>query len=200
VSEIQVKEVPEFTAVTVEFTGSYTQTQDRLDYLMSWLLRVGHPFCSAPLAFYYDDPEKVPEDELRAEVCLPVGEEAQAADDVKVRKVPAASVAFATHTGAYSDIPAVYQEIFAWMGENGYRHVEGEPTREVFHRMHGQVESSAEFVTEVQVPVEEVAEQILEEVAEEAVEEAEEEVVEEAEEEVVEEVVEEAEEQADEQA
>ncbi len=152
-SEIQVKQVPEFTAATVQFTGSYTQTQDRLDYLMSWLLRAGHPFCSAPLALYYGDPEEVPEEELRAEVCLPIGEEAQPADDVKVRKVPAASVAFATHTGA------VYGEIVAWMGENGYRHVEGEPTRELFLRMHGQVESSAEFVTEVQVPVEKVEEQ-----------------------------------------
>ena len=156
VLEVQIKEVEPVTVMGLPFTGSYDQTRSKLEYLMSWLLRVGHPHSAAPLGLYYDDPAKVPAEELRAEVCLPIEEECEGEEEIVRKGLPAATVACAVHTGPYAAIPQVYEQIFEWIGQNGYSYVEGEPTREVFLAMYGQVEDPAEFVTEVQVPVQKV--------------------------------------------
>jgi effector-binding domain-containing protein len=60
------------------------------------------------------------------------------------------------HKGPYGETSAVYGEIFQWLQQNGYRHVEGQPSREVFHVVCGQVDNPEEYLTEVQVPVEKV--------------------------------------------
>jgi effector-binding domain-containing protein len=153
-AEIQVKEVEPMTVMSLSFTGSYDQTQDKLAALMGWLLRVGHPYSELPLALYYDDPARVAEAELRAEVCLPIEEACEPVDEFERKELPGLTVAFALHQGPYSRISALYEEIFAWLPENGYRFVEGTPTREVFHSIPGQVDDPEEFLTEVQVPVE----------------------------------------------
>ncbi len=153
-AEIQVKEVEPMTVMSLPFTGSYDQTQEKMAELMGWLLRVGHPYSELPMALYYDDPAKVPEEELRAEVCLPIEEACEPAEEIERKALPGVTVAFAMHEGPYSGIPATYEEIFAWIAENGYRAVEGAPTREVFHKVPGQAESPEEVLTEVQVQVE----------------------------------------------
>lgn len=154
--EVHVKEVPEMTVMSLPFTGSYDQTQTKLDRLMSWLLRVGHPYSQPPMALYYDDPAQVPEEELRAEVCLPIEEECEGEEDIERKELPAVTVAYTVHKGPYHQIPPLYEEIFEWMEENGYEYVEDMPTREVFLKLYGQVEEPEEYVTEVQVPVQPV--------------------------------------------
>jgi len=154
--EVQLKHVEPMTVVSLSFTGPYEQTQDKLEELMSWLLRAGHPYCQPPVALYYDDPEKVPPADLRAEVCLAIAEECEPADDVKRKELPAVTVAFAAHEGPYSGISQVYQEIFGWMAKNGYRQVQDTPSREIFLRIPDEVDDPKAFLTEIQVPVEKV--------------------------------------------
>ncbi|MHC4480564.1 MAG: GyrI-like domain-containing protein [Planctomycetota bacterium] len=153
-AEIQVKEVEPMSVMSLAFTGSYEQTQDKLGTLASWLLRVGHPYSSSPLGLYYDNPAEVAQEELRAEACLPIAEECEAGDDTERKELPGATVAFAVHKGPYSQLRQLYEELFNWIRENGYRYVEGQPTRELFLKMYGEVDDPEEFVTEVQVPVE----------------------------------------------
>jgi AraC family transcriptional regulator len=152
--EIEVKEVEPLTVMSQPFTGSYDQAQDKLEHLMSWLLRVGHPYSEPPRAIFYDDPEVTPADELRAEVCLPIEEACEGEGDIVRKTLPAQTVATMTHQGPREDQPEVYHAIFDWIEQSDYRYIEGEPTREVYHRMYGQAEDPEEFVTEYQVPVE----------------------------------------------
>ncbi len=154
--EVQVKEVPEMTVISLPFTGPYEQTQSKLDHLMGWLLRVGHPYSEPPMGLYHDDPSKVAEDELRGEVCLPIEEECEGEEDIVRKELPPVTVAYAVHEGPYDRLPEVYEDIFAWLRENGYRYVEEMPTREIFHKLYGQTDIPEEYVTEVQVPVEPV--------------------------------------------
>ncbi len=156
--EVQLKEVPAMTVMSLPFTGPFEQTQDRLDHLMSWILRVGHPWSDTPLALYHDDPAKVPADDLRAEVCLPIEEACEGEEDIERKELPAVTMACAIHEGPYSGISGVYEEIFGWMRENGYEYIEEMPTREVFLTMYGEVEEPEGFVTEVQVPVQKAGE------------------------------------------
>ena len=154
--EVEIKEVPAMTVMSLPFSGPYDQTQDKLATLMSWLLRVGHPYSDTPFGLYYDDPSKVAPDALRAEVCLPIEEECQPEDEIQKKNLPAVTVAAAVHQGPPSGIAQVYKEVFGWIAENGYRYVEGGPTREVFLRVYGEADDPEQFLTEVQVPVEKV--------------------------------------------
>ncbi|MCK4283389.1 MAG: GyrI-like domain-containing protein [Candidatus Brocadiae bacterium] len=153
-AEIQVKEVEAMTVMSLSFTGPYDQSQEKLDELMSWLLRVGHPHSALPMGLYYDNPAEVAQDELRAEVCLPIEEKCEPAEGIERKRLPDVTVAFAVHEGPYSGIPQVYEEIFNWMGENGYRPAEDLPAREIFHKVHGQADDPAEYLTEIQISVE----------------------------------------------
>ncbi len=93
-----------------------------MDELMSWLLRAGHPAAGAPMGLYYDDPSKVADDDLRAEVCVPIEEFCEPTEDVRRKDLPAVKVACAIHQGPYHEIPKLYEQIFEWMGENGYKY------------------------------------------------------------------------------
>lgn len=152
-AEISTKTVPAQTVMSLSFTGAYTQTGDRVDELIAWLLREGHPYGAPPLCVYYDDPQKIPEQDLRAEACLPVQERCEASGDVERKSLPQVEVAFALHNGPYSEIGGLYAEIFAWIAENGYQCDEEAGCREVFLTSPGEVESVDELVTEVQVTI-----------------------------------------------
>ena len=155
-AEVQVKNIDAMTVMSLPFTGPYERTQDKLEELMAWLLRMGHPFAGHPLGLYYDDPSKVAADSLRAEVCLPIEETCEPAEEIQRKRLPAVTVACVVHNGPYADIAQRYGEIFQWIQANGYRYLEGQPTREVFLKVIGEANEPSEFVTEVQVPVENV--------------------------------------------
>lgn len=152
-AEVQTKDVKAMTVMSLPFTGSYEQTQDKLDELMSWLLRIGHPASGAPMGLYYDDPAKVAAEDLRAEVCVPIEETCEPDEAIRRKQLPAVTVACAIHQGPYHEIPQLYEEIFKWMAENGHTYDGTMPTREVFLKLYGEVTDPSEFVTEVQVPL-----------------------------------------------
>jgi effector-binding domain-containing protein len=151
--EVEVKTIDPKTVMSLSFEGSYAQTTDRLDELMAWMLRVGHPYSDRPFAIYYDDPVEVAEEDLRAEVCLPVEEACEPAEDIERKTVPGGEFVCMMHDGPYSGLDAVYGELFDWLEENDYSFIEDMGTREVFHRISGEVETSDELLTEVQIPI-----------------------------------------------
>jgi len=164
-ADVETKIVESTKVVSLSFTGPYDQTEDMMDELMGWLMRAGHPYCAPPFAIYYDDPDEVPEDDQRAEVCLPIAERVKGDEEVDVKTVQGAKMACAMHEGPYEGIPDTYEKIFAWIEEQGHTFEEELGTREVFLKQHGQVEDEADLVTEVQVPIEaEVEEETEEEV------------------------------------
>lgn len=155
-ADIQTKNVEPLTVMSLSFTGPYKQTSEKLDELTAWVLRAGYPYSGPPMALYHDDPEKVAEADLRAEVALPMGEKCEGAEDIVRKELPGAEVATAVHEGRYDAISPLYKEMFDWIAENGYRYVEEAGTREIFHKLLGEVDTVAELVTEVQIPIEKV--------------------------------------------
>jgi len=152
-AEVQVKTVEPMAVLCLPFTGPYDQTGEKVDEVIAWLLRAGHPYSGAPFAIYYDDPEKVAADKLRAEVCLPVEEKCEGDFEVARKEVPGCEVACAVHVGPYDAIKPLYGEIFAWIQQNGYKPVAELGCREVFKKILGDVDTAAELETEIQVPV-----------------------------------------------
>jgi DNA-binding transcriptional MerR regulator/effector-binding domain-containing protein len=101
------------------------------------------------------------EEDADVEVCIPV--KAAAPRQIATRVVSAcAAVGCVTYSGSYDQTPALYSTMLTWMERTGLK-IDG-PLREVYHRFganqigyqlpaHMLAESSAEYVTELQVPV-----------------------------------------------
>jgi effector-binding domain-containing protein len=153
-AEIEKKTVNPMTVLSLAFTGSYRQTSDKLDELIGWVLRAGHPYAGPPMGIYFDDPKTVAESDLRAEALVPIEEECEIGEGIVRKQIPGAMVASAVHTGPYDKAHELYQEIFAWIAANGYRYVAEAGTREIFHTMMGEVDTPDSLVTEIQVPIE----------------------------------------------
>jgi len=153
-ADVETKIVEPIKVASLSFTGAYEQTEDMMDELMGWLMRAGHPYSAPPFAIYYDDPDQVPVDEQRAEVCLPIAERVKGDAEVDIKTIPAAKMACAKHEGPYEGIPDTYEDIFTWMEQEGHSFEEDMGTREVFLKQHGEVESEEDLLTEVQVPIE----------------------------------------------
>ena len=95
------------------------------------------------------------------EVCIPVKRDAAAR--LKTRWVAASpSTGCVTYRGTYDQTPVLYAAMVSWMARSGLR-IDG-PLREVYHRYgadqigyqlpaHVLATSSAEYITELQVPV-----------------------------------------------
>ncbi|NLW50213.1 MAG: GyrI-like domain-containing protein [Candidatus Brocadiaceae bacterium] len=152
--EVQIKELEPITVMSLPFTGPYDQALGKLEELMSWLLRAGHPYSGKPFGCFYDDPAKVPADQLRAEVCLPIEETCQGEEEIVRKVVPGGTMASAMFTGDFSNVYQAYVEIFEAITARGYKYRAGEPTREVYLTMYEQEEESAEPAVEILVPVE----------------------------------------------
>ena len=153
-AEIETKTVEAMIVLSLSFTGPYDQTGSKLDELIAWVLRAGHPYSGPPIGIYYDDPNKVSPDQLRAEVVVPVEEQCKEGDGITRKELPGCLVASAVHQGPYAKVGPVYGEIFSWIAENGYRYLDEMGTREVFLKVSGEVDGPKQFMTEIQVPIE----------------------------------------------
>jgi effector-binding domain-containing protein len=105
----------------------------------------------ACFTLYHDDEYR--ERDWDLEVCEPVEGDLSESERVKVRTLPAATMACTIHNGPFVTIGEAYNAIGEWISNNGYR-ITG-PCREVYLRpaQHGS-QTDPETVTEIQFPVE----------------------------------------------
>jgi effector-binding domain-containing protein len=101
----------------------------------------------------WHDPEYRDKD-FDTEVVVPVERSFPAGEGVQSAELPAVPAAACTiHPGSYEDFPQAYTAILGWISANGYR--TAGPYREIYLRGPGpQAADPAEYVTEIQVPVE----------------------------------------------
>ncbi len=152
-SEPTIKDVSPVMALTCPFTGPYNQTSAVMDEVMAWLLQTGHPYSGNPFAIYYEDPAKVDEDKLKAQICLPVAEALEKTGEYEQKEVEGGTFVSLRHEGPYDEISSVYETLFDWIKENNFEYLEEMGTREIFLKILGEVDTSEELLTEVLVPV-----------------------------------------------
>ncbi len=89
---------------------------------------------------------------MDVEVCEQVEAPLRDAGRVQVRDLPATTVASTIHQGPYATIGEAYGALMYWIGQNGYRVVDS--NREIYIRGMEHGAAPADYVTEVQFPVE----------------------------------------------
>lgn len=105
----------------------------------------------ACFTLYHDDEFK--ERDWDLEVCEPIESDLSESKRVKVRTLPAASLACTLHNGPFVTIGEAYNALGKWITDNDYR-ITG-PCREVYLKpAHNGSQTDPETVTEIQFPVE----------------------------------------------
>jgi effector-binding domain-containing protein len=102
-------------------------------------------------SIYYD--EGFRESDVDVEAAVPLSKDIPDGDRVKVRELSGVEeMACTVHKGSYDTFAEPYNRLLTWIEANGYR-VCG-PNREVYIKGPGLLTKPANYVTELQVPVE----------------------------------------------
>lgn len=104
-----------------------------------------------PMAVFHDDPEKTPPENCRSEIGFVVRMRADPEDDIKIREIPAMSVATIKHKGPGEDYPKTYKELSDWIVQNGYE-ITGS-FMELYTKKPRTVGGKTILYSEIQVPV-----------------------------------------------
>ena len=105
----------------------------------------------ACFTLYHD--EEYTERDWDLEVCEPITDELTESRRMKVRSLPASTMACAVHNGPFVTISEAYAAIGKWIESNGYRIVG--PCREVYLKpAKNGSQTDPDTVTEIQFPVE----------------------------------------------
>ncbi len=101
----------------------------------------------------YDDPDKVPADELRYDACLAfTGDDPVVEQPFEVKELPAGEHATALHKGPYENLRTTYESVFGeWLPQSGRTPSAG-PCVEVYLN-NPESTSPEDLLTEVCIPL-----------------------------------------------
>ena len=152
--EVVIKEVP---AMTVASIRTVVPTYDDISPLYGEIFEYTERHRARPagpgLAIYYDDEYR--ESDVDVEAAVPLSKDIPEGDRVKVRELAAVKeMASTVHKGNYDTMGQSYGRLLGWIEANGYRIVG--PNREIYIECAGPEYEPAEYVTELQFPVQKV--------------------------------------------
>jgi effector-binding domain-containing protein len=152
--EVVIKKVPAMTVPSLrEVIPTYGHVGQLLGEVFAHLGRNRVSPLGPPLAIYYD--EEYTEKDADVEAAVPVDASAPASERVRVRELPAVEkMACIVQKGSYNNFSESYNQLMAWIEANGYR-IAG-PNREIYIQGPGGDAEPADYVTEVQFPVQKV--------------------------------------------
>ncbi|WP_281858615.1 AraC family transcriptional regulator [Litoreibacter halocynthiae] len=118
---VEIKKRPKGRMAALAHKGPYLEIGKKFEAIASMFSSRGlWPSARGMAGVYYDDPNAVPEAELRSQAGILVGEEFEMPDDMEDLKIPAGKVAVLTYTGPYSGLKAAYDYLYGvWLPESG---------------------------------------------------------------------------------
>lgn len=104
------------------------------------------------IAVFYDDPQSVPEAELRSHAGFEIKGAADLSEPLEEVALPAGRQAVLTYTGPYAGLPAAYDELFGvWLPASGEEPADS-PSFEVY--VNSPMDTEPEkLVTELHLPL-----------------------------------------------
>lgn len=149
--EANWKERMEQPYVYLGHRGDYRE----LGEVMRWLLSEAEDFglepVGPPFALFYDDPGRVPIDELRLRACLPLAEPRTRVGSLGYDLLPRAMVVYARVPGSHPEVTRSYPALFSYLGSLGWK--QGGPVREIYLVDPTSAATYDELWTEVQIPL-----------------------------------------------
>lgn len=128
--EVKFTTSKKMTVAFEELKGAYSGVEEGMRNLKEWIDSKGIEQSGYPFCLFYDNPLETPAEELRSEVCIPVGGEFLPDDIHKVKQVPEATVAETRHSGKPDEFYKTYGPFLEGLLNGGYDIVG--PAREYF--------------------------------------------------------------------
>lgn len=142
----EIKRFPTTRVAFVSEVGPFHEAIPRgFQRLFAWLNANNISPIGSSLGIFHDDPAKVPADQLRSEMCVPVAPEVQGSGEVQVKEIAEFEAAAIVYQGQGNTTRA-YNEVYDWLRAQGYRDV-GSPI-EVYLSQPGE-----ELRAEIYVPI-----------------------------------------------
>ena len=148
---IMKKVEPQLIASIRRVLPTYGHLGQLYEELIPYLFSKGGKPAGPTLFICYDQEYK--EKDVDVEAGIPIAEAIPASDSVRVYELSGLEQAASTiYKGPYEGIGEAYKAIMAWAESNGYK-ITG-PDREHYLVSPGDTQDPAEYVTEVQFPIE----------------------------------------------
>ncbi|HEV7266223.1 MAG TPA: GyrI-like domain-containing protein [Falsiroseomonas sp.] len=151
--DIAIRAEPGLRLAAMAHRGPYAQIGTVFDRLMAWgaargLIRAETRF----LGLYRDDPSSVPAKDLRAEACMTVPAEVEAADGAQILHLPPTRVAALVFKGPYAELEGAYRWIYRdWLPTSGEEPAD-QPAREEYLN-DCRILPPAKWLTAIMVPL-----------------------------------------------
>ncbi len=131
--EVEVKYLKAMMIAAVHHKGSYMQSGQAFDRLLMWAAPKGLlNDTTRMIGVYYDDPNEVPEENLRADAGIVVSETQQLQDPVHLVNIAEGAYAVLKHKGPYAELSKAYAWLFGqWLPQSG-REAENMPCFEEY--------------------------------------------------------------------
>jgi effector-binding domain-containing protein len=147
------KRLKEQTVIWMDHAGAHNEIGKVYHELGEWAARNKVKLAGPGFTVFLSPPTEFDPSSALFEVCIPVAPASRGDSTVRVKKIPAMTVAAAQVKGPYEQIPAHYTEMLAWLDAEGWDVVG--PPREVYLKRpdaEGKGDSK-DFVTEIQFPI-----------------------------------------------
>lgn len=148
--ELQKKKIPAQTVICMEHMGAHSEIGKVYHDLNAWAQKNGAKAQGPCFTAFLIPPNEYDAASGHFEVCMPVAGEPKGDDAVRVKQLPACTVAFSQVKGSYSQIPAHYTEMLAWLDAQGLE-AAGAP-REVYLKRPAKG-GAGDYLTEIQFPI-----------------------------------------------
>ena len=117
----EIKHFPSTRVAYVSEVGPMGEAVKRgFDRLFAWVGAHNVQPLGASIGIFYDDPAKVPVEELRSDLCVPVANDVQGSGDVQIKNIGDVQVATIVYQGD-ANIEHAYNEVYDWLRAQGYR-------------------------------------------------------------------------------
>ena len=133
----------------LEVKGDYRGLGEAFESLLAEVQALGIRPEGAPFALFFDDPGRIPSDELRAHVCCPVRERPARTGSLRFECLQRAMVVYAKVRGPHAEVARSYPALFSYLHELGWR--QGGPVREVYLAA-AREDGLVQPITEIQIP------------------------------------------------
>lgn len=153
--DVTLKTMPELRLATVRHVGPYNQIPHAFERLGALASQAALPqrADTMMIAIYHDDPESVPQDELRSDAAITIPDSTPLPDGLAEQHLPAGRYASTVHVGPYEQLGDAWARFMGeWLPASGHRLGPG-ASYEVYQNDPRQVPKE-QLRTEMLIPIE----------------------------------------------
>ncbi|GEM_PF-2868380 len=150
----KIKRKGEKTLISLEYKGPIEELplKDYIKDLKKWAKKKKAKAYGKPILFYYHPFNEMKEERFRIDIAKPIKKLRKAGDGYKLKFLPPMKVASKNFKGEPLDYPKVYEEMYDWIEQKGYKPFGNR--MEVINDFSKDEEGELNIKSQIQIPVE----------------------------------------------